>query len=168
MRSRERATPSSPRSRLWVVYWGGKNSAPKMSTNTGSRHKYCFSVCWNDFQGVVQVMLERLLCCLCLSLDVRGDVRVTLRGLSPLLPKFSRKRYEHSPVVKVLRRRTELMVDGVVTACCHGDQKENGRRDQFDDDLLAGRQKASREKRNGIKVLQESMGNTSCLLNGLE
>ena len=49
-----------------------------------------------------------------------------LRGFSPLPLDPSHKRHEHSPVVKVLRRRTELMVAGVVASCCHGVQEEKG------------------------------------------
>lgn len=41
-----------------------------------------------------------------------------------LLLDPSNERHEHSPVVKVLRRRTELMVAGVVASCCHGVQQE--------------------------------------------
>lgn len=36
--------PSMPPMRLWALKWDGKYSAPKMSTNTGSRHRYVFSV----------------------------------------------------------------------------------------------------------------------------
>ena len=48
----DRLTPSMPLIRLCVVKLGGKKSAPKISTNIGSLHRYCFSVSTSDASGM--------------------------------------------------------------------------------------------------------------------